>query len=169
MRVVEVVFVCVMMSLCPWTVPAASLTLAWDRSPDVVGGYALYVGDAPGSYQRRVDAGDQTNLLVTNLTSGVRYYFTVTAYSRANVESAPANEVSYLVPGAFYLSPGPAAGVQLNFVCEPGKTYSLQASTNLVDWVEMGSVQSQTNAWLSQLDPASTTLVCRFYRIQCSP
>lgn len=168
MRVVEVVFV-VVMSVCPWAAPAASLTLAWDRSPDVVGGYALYVGDAPGSYQRRVDADDLTNLTVTNLTAGVRYYFTVTAYNSANVESASADEVSYLIPGAFYLSGSPAAGVQLNFVSEPGKTYSLQASSNLVDWVEIKSVQSQTNIWVSQLDPASTTLGSRFYRIETSP
>ena len=149
---------------------AGNLYLAWDPSPSSgVTGYALYVGTTSGAYQQRFDVGTQTSATVSNLSPGLKYYVTVRAYDAANVESPSANEVSYVIPGAMNLSMQPAAGVQLNFVSEPGKTYLLQATTDLKNWTTLQTVQSVTNAWTSWVDPQSAEFDHRFYRIVTAP
>lgn len=149
---------------------AAQLTLAWEPSVDpTVTGYAVYVGNASGTYQQRVDVGAHTNATLTNLTSGVRCYFSVRVYNALTIESLPSNEVSYLIPGAMYLSDSAAAGVRLNFVGEPNKTYEVQASTNLINWSVIKVLQPPSNSWVYWDDPDSGTLDQRYYRLTMAP
>lgn len=78
---------------------AASVTLAWDASPDAsVTGYRIYLGVASGAYTNAVVVGNVTNATLTNLTSGVTYYFAATAYDGNGLESAFSNETSYRPP-----------------------------------------------------------------------
>ena len=49
---------------------AASLTLAWDPSPEPVGGYILYWGTETGVYPNSVDVGNVTTYQVTGLAAG---------------------------------------------------------------------------------------------------
>jgi hypothetical protein len=76
---------------------AGRITLAWNPSPDVVTGYRVYYGTSPNprSTGTAVTLGNQTNATILHLTTGVRYYFVVTAYS-AGGESASSNEVDGL-------------------------------------------------------------------------
>src|SRR5437588_1435956 len=79
----------------------ADVTLAWDPDPDPsVTGYRLYTGAHSGGYTQTVEVGNATSTLVSNLASGATYYFAVTAYNSASVESPPSNEASYTTPSA---------------------------------------------------------------------
>jgi hypothetical protein len=79
---------------------AFGVTLEWDPSPDAwVAGYAIHYGTTSSNYTVRVDVGNATSCTVTNLTSGITYYFVATAYAADGQESLPSNEVAYTVPG----------------------------------------------------------------------
>ena len=56
-------------------------------------GYRLYSGTASAAYGAPIDVGNMTEYHVTGLSSGVRYYFTVTAYDASGGESVFSNEV----------------------------------------------------------------------------
>lgn len=77
------------------TPPAStsSATLTWNAATGTVGGYRIYVGEAPRQYTRTVNVGSVTSSTVNSLTVGRMYYFAVTAYNSAG-ESTPSNEVS---------------------------------------------------------------------------
>jgi chitodextrinase len=83
--------------------PNTTATLAWDPVVATnLAGYRLYYGTAPGTYlQSRgqgASVGNVTTFTVSGLTSGIRYYFAVTAFDTSNNESAYSNEVFKDVP-----------------------------------------------------------------------
>ncbi len=70
-------------------------TLAWAPSSDEdVVGYQIRYGTASRRYDKSVDVGDATTAVVSNLTTGSTYYFVVTAYNSARLESGPSNEIA---------------------------------------------------------------------------
>ncbi len=76
-----------------------SVSLTWDANSDAVTrGYFLYTEDAAGNPLSRTDVGNTTTASVSGLVEGNTYFFYITAYDAAAVESAPSNEVSYSVP-----------------------------------------------------------------------
>ncbi|HRZ57568.1 MAG TPA: hypothetical protein P5525_19185 [Candidatus Paceibacterota bacterium] len=79
----------------------AQVTLAWDPNsePDLAG-YRLHRGQSSGVYDRTVDVGNVTTFTDADLQTDVIYYFVVTAYNTAGLESDPSNEVSFLAPNA---------------------------------------------------------------------
>ena len=88
------------------TAQAAQAGLSWN-APSTnsngtpitdLAGYKLYVGNASRSYQQKLDMGKITNYSVANLTDGSTYYFAVTAYNSAGVESPYSTEVSKAFP-----------------------------------------------------------------------
>jgi hypothetical protein len=71
-----------------------SINLMWQPSPDAnVVGYAVYEGTNSGAYTSRIDARNTTSVTVSNLASGVNYYFVATAYDSSGLESLPSNEI----------------------------------------------------------------------------
>ena len=75
-----------------------SVTLAWDPSPDAdITGYRLKYGTSSGSYTQSLQVGNTTTATVPNLTAGATYFFAVTAFNSASMESAPSNEVTFIV------------------------------------------------------------------------
>jgi len=77
----------------------SSVTLAWDpSSADDVAGYNLYYGVASRTYTNEISVGDATSVTVTGLVAGTTYFFAVTAYDSAGLESAYSDEISYTVP-----------------------------------------------------------------------
>lgn len=77
---------------------AGQSTLAWDAEQNpAVAGYMVYYGQASGSYASKVDAGMQTNLVLSNLVDGRTYYYAVTAYDASRIESGFSNEASATV------------------------------------------------------------------------
>jgi len=78
---------------------AATVTLAWDASPDAsVTGYRIYYGPASGSYTNSTTVGNVTNATLTSLKAGAIYYFAATAYDGSGLESDFSNETSYTPP-----------------------------------------------------------------------
>ena len=84
------------------TAASTNVTISWDApttntdgSPLTnLAGYKVYLGTAPRSYTSSVDAGQAKSIVLTNLTQGKTYYFTVTAYNTSNIESAYSAELS---------------------------------------------------------------------------
>ena len=87
----------------PSSTPIPGVTLAWDAvpvtgNPDTdAAGYYLRFGFAPGAENTPVDVGNVT-VWTLPIQSATTYYFVVTAYNTARVESPPSNEVSYSSP-----------------------------------------------------------------------
>lgn len=78
---------------------ALSVTLAWAPNPEPdIAGYRLYYGTISHSYPLYVETS-ATTATVSNLMEGATFFFAVTAYNNAGLESAFSSEVSYLVPG----------------------------------------------------------------------
>lgn len=79
-------------ALLNWNAPTTYV----DGTPllDALAGYRVYMGLASGDYGLPVEIGVVTRYRVKNLTSGVTYYFAVTAFDKAGAESAFSNEVS---------------------------------------------------------------------------
>src|ERR1019366_3300295 len=115
----------------------SSVTLTWDPSPDsAFAGYRLYEGGASQTYSNVIDVGNATTATVSNLVSGVSYFFTVTAYDANGVESDFYNEISYTVP--LTANPAPTltltalgGSVLLSGAGQPGQTYNVLASQDL--------------------------------------
>jgi Fibronectin type III domain len=109
-----------LLSTLPSSCLAADVGLAWDpdSDPNIVG-YRLHSGDQSGVYTQTVDVGNTAFVLVTNLVAGQPYYFAVTAYNNAAVESAPSNEVIYSVPAS---SPTPTPSATATPTTTPAPT-----------------------------------------------
>lgn len=77
---------------------AASVALAWNPSSSGVAGYYLYHGNASRQYSARINVGDKTQFTLAGLPAGATYYFAVTAYNDARMESVFSNEASASLP-----------------------------------------------------------------------
>jgi ABC-type transporter MlaC component len=67
-----------------WSAPTTNT----DGTPvSNLAGYNIYIGNASRSYQQKINAGLVSSYAVTNLADGATYYFAVTAYNSAGMES----------------------------------------------------------------------------------
>jgi ABC-type oligopeptide transport system substrate-binding subunit len=89
----------------PNTPPAAATgfaTLAWNAPATNtdgtaltdLAGYKIYYGTSSGHYTQSVNVGNTTSFTINNLASGHTYYFAVTAYDSAGLESGYSAEAS---------------------------------------------------------------------------
>ncbi len=74
-----------------------TVTLAWESSPEPdIAGYFVYIGKvSPGTYEQRVLLG-KVNSYTFAVTPNEKWYFVITAFNLAGLESLPSNELSYL-------------------------------------------------------------------------
>jgi hypothetical protein len=84
---------------------AESISLNWDapttnsdNTPltDLTG-FKIYQGTSTGVYDAGTDVGMRLCTVISNLTSGITYYFVATAYDSFGNESNYSNEVSKLI------------------------------------------------------------------------
>ena len=74
---------------------AATVSLAWDRNPDVTTvGYLIEYGNQPGKRPFTVDVGNRTTWDLTGLVDGTPYYFAVRAYNTLRQFSGPSTEIA---------------------------------------------------------------------------
>src|SRR4051812_283398 len=77
-----------------------NVTLAWDPSTDAsVTGYRVYYGVLTGVYTNIVDAGSATNVTLSSLQTGTRYFFAATAVDNLGQESVYSAETNYVTAG----------------------------------------------------------------------
>jgi len=165
--------------------PGASLEWDANTEPDIKG-YRLYYGPASGNYTRSLDAGKNTTADVPELVTGFTYYFIVTAYNEAGLESPPSNEVVFTVPmpqnvqvtyiarlanpvpqGSLILSEPaanqPGGGFSFNITAPERTAISVHASCDLENWQILGSFTNPTGRMIiKENQPAG---LCRFYRV----
>jgi hypothetical protein len=105
----------------------------------------------------------------TNSIGGPYASFTYVA-NDGESESPPATAVQYII-----LPPSPqlsgsgltwnsSSGAEINFTGDPGATYRIWASSNLIDWVSLGTASSISNSWFQFFDSGATNGLQRFYR-----
>ena len=81
---------------------AASVTLAWDPSPETsVTGYRLLYGTRSGVYTGQVDVGKRTQFSLLSIPEGT-YYFVVVAYDSNQMTSLPSAEISAVVKQRYF-------------------------------------------------------------------
>lgn len=108
----------------------ASVTLAWDPSPDAasVTSYKVHSGVSSGVYERVDKAGTNTIYTVTNLVIGAEYFFAATAVGTNGLESEFSNEISYIVEEP----PMPPSNIGVSQVVE--LTVVIEGSEDLTNW-----------------------------------
>ncbi len=148
----------------------ASVTLAWDPSPGIdIAGYRLYYGPLSRNYTNVIDTGTATTGAVPGLTAGTSYYFAVTAYTVAGLESDYSAEISY--------TPAPPAAARLHLAISPSKqpvltgtgsagyTYDLQVSPDLSTWTKIGTITVDQADLFQFTDPQVAGATTRYYRL----
>src|SRR5688572_23154476 len=67
---------------------AFGATLVWDPNAETdLAGYKVYSGTASRQYSSVVDVGKATQYTLPNLAQGTTYFFALTAYNTAGLES----------------------------------------------------------------------------------
>jgi hypothetical protein len=85
----------------PSAFSSSSLTLAWEANTENdIAGYRAYYGLTSGVYYDPIDAFDNTQITLAGFIPGDTYYFAVTAYNTAGLESDYFDEISYSIPTA---------------------------------------------------------------------
>ncbi len=89
-----------------------TVTLRWDQNPESdIAGYRLHYGTASGNYNETLEVGNMTTVTVSALADTTTYFFVVTAYNTAGLESLPSNEASFTPVSAGALVRGTYAGL----------------------------------------------------------
>lgn len=149
------------------TVPtnAGSITLAWDRSPDVSAvGYRIYWGAASGAYTNSAAVGNVTNATLTGLAIGFPYFFAATAYNSTGEESPYSNETTGTIPwSAPVLSIRPCIYI-IEGTTVPNRTNRVQESNNLTNWQTVMLFVGGANGIWSML--VTNNAPQRFYRVK---
>ena len=152
------------------TLHAYSLELQWNApSNQITAGYKLYYGTASRQYTNVSNAGTNLSYTVSNLVAGVPYYFAATDYDAQLQESDFSNEATWIGDGVLtlFIQP-PALGsstnpITLQFPENPGKTYTVQASADLITWTNIAVDIAPTNRFWSFQE--ASVYERRFYRL----
>lgn len=87
---------------------AADIALAWDANPEPdIAGYRVHYGTAFGIHTQSVEVASNA-ATISNLSEGIAYFFAVTAFNSAGLDSAASNEVFAVAPRSSGTVPPPA-------------------------------------------------------------
>lgn len=156
------------LAIAPAANAVQSLALAWNVSSAAgVVGYHIYYGSNGTNFQYKVDAGANTNYILSGLLEGQTNSIVVTAYNAQGVESQPSNLITFIVPGLVNITPpaGPRSPALISFPVAPGHTYQVQASIDLTAWFTLWEMTATNNAWTQFKDVEGANLKMRFYRL----
>jgi hypothetical protein len=114
---------------------AAGLKLKWQANTEAdLAGYKIHVGSVSRTYDRSVDVGDTTLAVIGDLTVGIPYFISVTAYDRTGNESIFSQEINVTLgdtqaPTLVSITPLSRTELLLVF-SEPVEEKAIQASAN---------------------------------------
>ena len=149
---------------------ASGITLVWDPSVGTnVSGYRIYYGAASRTYTSMVEAGNTTSASIPALVEGTTYYFTVRVYDSLGEESDYSNEIRDtppMVAARLQTRAAPTGHFILTVTGEVGRTYSIQASSNLTTWTVIGTGMMPAGGSLDFIDTNAANFLKRFYRTQ---
>jgi hypothetical protein len=96
-----VLFFIIPVLLCAADSRAATVTFAWDKSPDPVTGYIVFYGQKSvvSNPSTALDVGNVLQCSIADLLPSYTYYFAVKAYN-AYGQSGFSDEIQYTVPAA---------------------------------------------------------------------
>jgi hypothetical protein len=157
------------LGLCQTSARAvASVTLVWNQNLESdIAGYRIYYGASSGTYTNSADTGGETSATVVNLHEGIIYYFAVTAYNSAGLESDFSNEYRYLVPmplNQVEMALGTNSGFVLKVTSSTGGAYDVEASEDLKTWTVIGTVAIAAGGVSNFNDTNGPAISKRFYR-----
>jgi hypothetical protein len=146
----------------------ASLALSWNQNLDAdIAGYKIYYGTSSRAYTNTVDTGSETSATAVNLVEGATYYFAVTAYNNAGLESDFSDEFTYLVPmplSQVDMLLGSNGRVVLRVTSFAGGTYDIEATEDLKTWAVIGTVAVGAGGSSDFKDTNANAFSKRFYR-----
>lgn len=148
---------------------AANVMLQWDANPSpAVAGYNVYYGTIGGNLSYKLNAGNATSVVITNLTPNTVCYFRATSYDSSGHESVPSAQISYTVPYALSLTRNATThGLPLlKFDVQPLHQYEIRASSDLKTWISIW--QSNLILMYSTMqftDPDPGAYAKRYYRL----
>jgi len=118
-----------------------TVRLQWDPSPDAsVVGYTLYYGVGSRQYTNRTSVGNITNVTSLLPTRNQQFFFAVTAYNSAGLESDFSNEASYFTPRGIF----PPGNLKTNVV---QLAFNVEKSDNPSGpWVEYATMGTDLTA-----------------------
>lgn len=145
--------VCFIVSLYSNMLLASTVVLSWNppstnadgTSLNDLAGYKLYYGSASGNYSESIDVGDVLTYQVNNLSTGVTYYFTTTAYDTSGNESGYSNEISKTFP-APDTTPPVLSGVQATNIASTSVTIGWTTNEASDTRIEYGTSLSYGNS-----------------------
>ena len=154
---------------CIHKLHASNVILQWDASPSPsVAGYNVYYGTIGGNLSYKLNAGNTTSVVITNLTPNTICYFSATSYDRTGRESIPTLQINYNIPYKLSLIRNAATHrlSQLQFDIQPLHMYEIQASSDLKNWTSLW----QSNwilmySTMQYVDPDPGPYAKRFYRL----
>jgi hypothetical protein len=150
------------------TLPASSVTLAWDASPSPeVTGYRIYLGVASGNYTNSAMVGNVTIQILSGLAGGVTYFFAITAYDASGLESTFSNEITYTTPSGLPIvqigmTANRQAVVTVNGLI--GHSYDIQATQDFKTWTVIGTTTTGAGGSVNFTDTNAASVPQRFYR-----
>lgn len=102
---------------------------------------------------------------VSGLAPHTPYFFRAVASNDSGVARGSILRFDTVFPP--FLRAGPAAGglFAINFAGTNGLAYQVQASTNLTQWISLGTATALPSNQFRFIDPSSTNLPRRFYRV----
>lgn len=153
-------------------VGSSSVSVAWDRNAEAdVTSYRIYYGLASRQYSSSINAGNVTAVVVPGLSTGVPYFFAVTALDATGLESDYSSEVVVAPSGGFTLNVRiPANRQSILTVAGPAsRSYDLLATTNLTTWTTLGSATAGANGLATYTDTGASGHQVRYYRARQKP
>jgi len=148
-----------------------AVTLAWNPSlaTDVVG-YRLYYGQTSRTYSAHIDVSTNTSATISDLSVGTNYFFAVTAYTAAGMESEFSAELSYTVPAPdsanLVLQVSPTHHALLTGTAPPGRQFQVFATPDLLNWISIGVLTVDSNGSFRFVDPNAAANARHYYRLQ---
>ena len=78
---------------------ASSITLEWDANPESnIVDYQVNYSTSPEADRQHINVGNSTTAIISDLTEGETYYFSVTAIDANEQQSLPSDVISYSIP-----------------------------------------------------------------------